>query len=624
MKWLLSALSATAASLLLTLPGRQTSAVTGEGPRSVHPINERFLAVADSSVDSVLIVDGNAGGAVVGHLVLHDRAADGDRARWLKPTSLATCDDCKHLYVTSNSMLYKIALERPLLTMARAYNFDAFGASAIEEFWPENWKAKFSGDKLLRAVTVARDGSSAYVAHAHAVFSFDPENPDTRDSTSRKVIRLEDAGINGQLINNIHHSHSLKNLILTSDQFTSFVSIKDDYDENPLDRDRVIAYQLPLNYHCNYLHEGADMRFFDTVILGEDYAFALGQVVESDETPYPGVAIYRLTWDEDDEQWYNCVEIAGSGVEEAQWVDGLGRDARFSATARQLSIVPTAEDFYLMALGDTDNRAVRLVDVTGPVLTDDKTDEVVGVSSVAYDEDLFQVLYRDESPWTELTPESVSRQDGKSYFHSGEESVFAMSYDQAQDECSRIGVGRVCTLPELRSRFARGQYPSLNGSDDSWTTVWTAQGCSSCHLQEPGSCPIGGTDGWGEEYKMIANFSPADGMQTMCVHQEKEWNAMSMCCGVGGPAVLASVSGSDGDDAPIVSSKSEQVKKAGTISAAVVVPLVAVLAAAGYAMYMRKRTKPAWWPEFMRNDSREKETGHAPHREVDLRGRDYI
>jgi hypothetical protein len=61
--------------------------------------------------------------------------------------------------------------------------------------------------------------------------------------------------------------------------------------------------------------------------------------------------------------------------------------------------------------------------------------------------------------------------------------------------------------------------------------------------------------------------------------------------------------------------------KAGGISAGILIPIMCL--AIAYGLYMRRRPKPKWWPKVLRNDMRE-ETGHAPHREVDLRGRDYI
>ena len=84
---------------------------------------------------------------------------------------------------------------------------------------------------------------------------------------------------------------------------------------------------------------------------------------------------------------------------------------------------------------------------------------------------------------------------------------------------------------------------------------------------------------------------------------------MSMCCGLGGPGATAS------------STTTMSAAKAGGISAAVLVPIICI--AVMFGLYMRKKAKPAWWPKFLRRDMRE-ETGHAPHREVDFRGRDYI
>ena len=172
---------------------------TGAGPRSVYPIDQRFMAVADSSVDAVLIVDANAGGSVVGHFVLHSRNVDSDHSKWLNPISISSCDVCQHLYLTSNNMVYKMALARPLKDMADNYNFDDFKKSTIKFFWPSGW-GQNPNDGQLKGVSIARDGSSAYVAHAEGVYSFDGMNPDTSDPKARKVITTEDAGIDGAFL----------------------------------------------------------------------------------------------------------------------------------------------------------------------------------------------------------------------------------------------------------------------------------------------------------------------------------------------------------------------------------------------------------------------------------------
>ena len=597
---------------LLSLLPTFASAVTGQGPRGIHPINERYIAVADSSIDSILIVDGNAGGAVVGHLVLHESKDDDDTKQWLQPTSISTCLTCKHLFLTSNEMFFAVALDKPLEEMAKTHDFSTFGTkSQIRPFWPQNWSSKYQGDGYLRAVSIAHDGSSGYVAHAKGgIFSFDPLNPSESNRRSKHVIHIGDADI-GDEINGLHHTRSLKNLVVTRNEYVHIVKLQDEDGKNPLDYGNPTAYELALNYHCDKLYDGEEMVFLDTVIINE-YAFVMGKPKHSDESKHNGVAIYRLTWFDKDEAWHDCVPIAGNGLKSAAWVDGSGYEARFSSTPHDMAVLPSLKS-HTIVMGDVDNRALRFVDVTVPVETHDQT-EKVRVSSVPYNEDLYQVLYQKEEPWVNLSPEQVMQQDGKSYYHSGEEGLYSMNFSTAQDECNRVGIGRICTIPEIRARFARGQYPSIDGDDSTWTTVWTAETCSSCHLEDPGKCPLGGDSdsSWGENFKMIANFNPRRGMQTQCVDMDRPVDTMSMCCGLGGPAVLN----------PQQSTANASSKKAGGIAAGVIIPML-LIAVAAYGLYMRKKTKPSWWPKFLRKDQRE-DTGHAPHREVDMRGRDYI
>jgi len=603
--------------LLLSLLPHLAAAVTGHGPRGVHPIDDRYVAVADSSIDAVLIVDGHAGGAVVGHLVLHDRASDAATAGWFNPIALATCADCKHLYVASNSDLYAVALARPLASMAEDHDFSSLADATPAPYWPDGWSEKYRGDGGLRALSVAHDGSSAYLAHSGGgIFGFDPLHPTVSNRRARHVVHAGQADI-GTDISGLHHTRSLRNLVVTRDNFVHILDLVDDEGRNPLDYGEPMAYEIPLDEHCDRLYHGAAMTFRDAVIINE-FLFVLGQPVHSDQAVHAGVALYRLAWygrNGAREAWHDCTQMAGSGLEDAAWVDGAGTAARFSGTPSGLAVLPSRTT-HTIVVGDVDNRALRYVDVTVPVEQYGDAD-AARVTTLAYDQDLFQVLYRAEAPWADLSPEDVMEQDGKSYYHSGEEGAYAMDFVTAQDECGRVGIGRVCTLPEIRARFARGQYPTVTGDDREWVAVWTAQSCASCHLQGPGSCPLGGDteDAWGHEYKMMAEFNPRTGLQNRCVHQDTMADAMSMCCGLGGPAVLSSEATSE--------SAGVDAKKAGVISAGVVVPLLLIAAVVGYGVHMRKKPKPSWWPKFLRGDSRE-ETGHAPHREVDLRGRDYI
>lgn len=42
-------------------------------------------------------------------------------------------------------------------------------------------------------------------------------------------------------------------------------------------------------------------------------------------------------------------------------------------------------------------------------------------------------------------------QDGKSYYHSGPESLLMMTEQDAQDECSRVGLGQYVPDPHVDS-----------------------------------------------------------------------------------------------------------------------------------------------------------------------------
>lgn len=605
MKWLIPSL------LLSSFTGlASTAMLEGHGPRALYPITERFVAVVDSSIDAVLIIDSKAGGAVVGHYILHDESVNSDTDRWVNPISITSCGDCQYIFLTNPYMFFTIRLEKPLADMARELDFSGFTQkSQIAPRWFDGWNPKYKEDGNLRMVSAAADGSSGYVTHATGgVFSFNPLAPTTEDPSAKHVIRIGQAGIEENDINGIHHTSSNKNIILTSSKYVHIVKTTSSDGSNPLDNDQVTAYKLPLDYHCDYLYGGNDMTFMDMVIIN-NYAFVLGHPTPK-KGQHNGVAIYRLTWDEDDEQWHDCEQIAGSGLQDAGWVDGSGKEARFSATPHDIAVLPTEDSkSHIIVVPDTGNRAVRFIDVSYPVEAGDETDKV-RVYSAPYNEHLYEVMYSSEASYAGLTPELAMREDGKSYYHGGSENLYTMNFNAAQDECSRVGIGRVCTLPEIRARFARGQYPAPSSNDEDWTTVWTNEDCSSCHLAEPGACE---SSEWGDEYKMIAIFRPTTGLEAQCVHNERPVDTYSMCCGVGGPAVL---------DGSYLASPQAQAKKAAGISFGVLIPFM-LIGVAMYGLYMRKRAKPAWWPKFLRKDRRE-ETGHAPHREVDLRGRDYI
>ena len=58
---------------------------------------------------------------------------------------------------------------------------------------------------------------------------------------------------------------------------------------------------ISIDYHCDKLNDGTDMTFKDTVIINE-YTFVMGHPTHSDDSDHNGVAIYRPTWDDDEEE----------------------------------------------------------------------------------------------------------------------------------------------------------------------------------------------------------------------------------------------------------------------------------------------------------------------------------
>ncbi|KAL7548292.1 hypothetical protein ACHAWF_011590 [Thalassiosira exigua] len=395
-----------------------------------------------------------------------------------------------------------------------------------------------------------------------------------------------------------------------------------------------LAYELALDYHCKKHYKGAEMNFVDSVIIG-NYAFVMGQV-RSSGSRHSGVEILRLTWYDDDEAWHDCYPMAGSSARDAGWEDGAGYDTAFSATPHDMAVLPASEEEidgteeegvvprHVLVVGDVDNRALRYVDVTVPIETHDQTDRV-RVTSVAYDEDLYQVLYSDQAPWNALAPEDVMAQDGKSYYHSGQDALYAMTFAAAQEECGRVGIGRICTLPEIRARFARGQYPALEGNDGAWTTVWMAEDCAGCHLEDPGKCPLGGDspDRWGggsqddrrvqPQAGTAGPVRPPGGRGRHHVHVLRAGRAGGAEPPDGERRILRGRRRGGGAAEEGRGHQRRRHRPHAPPRRGRLRPV------------MRKRAKSAWRPKFLTNDRREvEETGHSPHREVDLRGRDYI
>ncbi len=72
-------------------------------PPSNHPVTKRNVAVVDSSINAVLIVDGQAEGGHRWSRPPNNWSDKDDINKWLNPLSVATRDSCKHIFVTSKT-----------------------------------------------------------------------------------------------------------------------------------------------------------------------------------------------------------------------------------------------------------------------------------------------------------------------------------------------------------------------------------------------------------------------------------------------------------------------------------------------------------------------------------------
>ena len=73
------------------------------------------------------------------------------------------------------------------------------------------------------------------------------------------------------------------------------------------------------------------------------------------------------------------------------------------------------------------------------------------------------MLYGNEEPWTALMLELVMSQDRKSYYHVGSDGLYFINYDLAQDKCNHVGIGWVCTLPEITTGQDNNDEDDSNG-----------------------------------------------------------------------------------------------------------------------------------------------------------------
>lgn len=177
---------------------------TGKGPVGSYAINHQYILVSDSNFDALFVVDVLNGSGIVATIPLHSTDLDpptdqpnfgagGDDHMksfkyWVDPTGVASCDECKYIYFTSQKEpnLGYIELKRPLLEMAREHDFSSL--ERLDEK-PNRWQPLWtdlessaidllrqSGEvdqkhiedfrpSKFRMLEIHRDGTRGYLTH---------------------------------------------------------------------------------------------------------------------------------------------------------------------------------------------------------------------------------------------------------------------------------------------------------------------------------------------------------------------------------------------------------------------------------------------------------------------------
>ena len=94
---------------------------TGKGPVGIYAIDARYVVIADSNFNALLVVDAKLGGAVGALSWPLDKngtrvTAASDPQTWVSLTGVASCPTCGFAYVTSNhgAEFWRVSLPEPL------------------------------------------------------------------------------------------------------------------------------------------------------------------------------------------------------------------------------------------------------------------------------------------------------------------------------------------------------------------------------------------------------------------------------------------------------------------------------------------------------------------------------
>jgi len=546
------------------------SGATGKGPVGSYAINHQYVVVSDSNFDALFVVDVLSGSGVVAAIPLHSADLDpptptdqpgfgaggADHMKsfryWVDPTGVASCDECKFLYFTSQKEpnLGYVELDRPLLEMAREHDFGSLqNLEGKSHWWRPLWltsSVESSAMNLLRQsdevppediadfrpskfrmLEVHRDGSRGYLTHYDLgvlTFTLDMSNGGLFDEFVGFLPLSDASSISGLTLTPDGESH----LIITAKTKAYVASVTDRESNVPK-----ITQTIELQTMCGiHFKDGKElpMNFRDAVMdASHGDIFAIGKPYGSSGTTEEGFGAVLFRLSRDSEGKYNeCVNVANKLGNGRGWRDGHAEDVRFTRPHSMLRLLEDQHDQSVIRdrflLPDIDNRGIRRVDL-------DREGDVE-VSSVPYDDDMWRSFYGETKSLTAtrlqaktlILPVSL----GKPNFATHSDASVACS-TTATSGIKR----RLCRVDEARNGFDEIK-DAMRTSPLSKTYVraWTDTPCHGCWLHYPGFCKEG--EGWDEAYRMVAHFDISEKnqfrMRSECTLQDESIGIVQLCC----------------------------------------------------------------------------------------------
>ena len=539
---------------------------TGKGPVGSYAINHQYILVSDSNFDALFIVDVLTGSGIVATIALHsidlnpptDDATFGEGGDdhmkafkyWVDPTGVASCDECKFIYFTSQKEpnLGYMELDRPLLEMAKEHDFGSLNNLAVEPKWKSLWSnveesaldlprqsdevdAKAIEDfrpSKFRMLEINRDGSRGYLTHYDLgvfVFVLDMSNGGVFDEFAGFLPLSDASSISGLTLTPDEES----SLIITAKTKAYLADVS--YEETILPR---IMQTIELENLCGIQFKNGNqlqMNFRDAVMDGiHGNIYAIGKPYGSSGTKEEGfgAVLFRLSKESSEGSYNECVNVANKLGNGRGWRDGHGEEVRFTRPHSMIRLPDDEEDHTIyrdvFILPDIDNRGMRRVDLD--------EDGVLEVSSMPYDEDMWRTMYVETS--------STLRKKGKvKAFVVNDGSLRkpnSATFSDASAACSStVSTGihrRLCRVDEVHESFDEINNAVVQSQvAKASVQTWADTSCHGCWLHYPGFCKDG--EGWDEKYRMVTHIN-ANGdqliLRTKCMPQDNIVDVITLCC----------------------------------------------------------------------------------------------